>query len=150
MHDLVDSFKSSGQGEIADSWVAKGPSKPVSPQELERAIRPEVLATLSDLDRIGSPSPESSRVQRTWIGLIRYERLCFLRQILQIVADEHALGGDNVALGAVGTSHCHLQTAHLGYPRRIRVYPGPDLFRRGRTPLAQKAHHGTRENILAA
>jgi uncharacterized protein YidB (DUF937 family) len=48
LRDLVDSFKSSGQGEIADSWVAKGPNKPVSPQELERAIRPEVLATLSE------------------------------------------------------------------------------------------------------
>src|SRR5262245_6142896 len=48
LRDLVDSFKSSGQGEIADSWVSKGPNKPVSPQELERAISSEVLATLSD------------------------------------------------------------------------------------------------------
>jgi uncharacterized protein YidB (DUF937 family) len=48
LQDLVDSFKSSGQGEIADSWIRNGPNKPVSPQELERAISPEVLATLSE------------------------------------------------------------------------------------------------------
>jgi uncharacterized protein YidB (DUF937 family) len=46
LRDLIDSFKSSGQGEIADSWVRTGPNKPVSPQELERAIGPEILATL--------------------------------------------------------------------------------------------------------
>jgi uncharacterized protein YidB (DUF937 family) len=48
LRDLVDSFKSSGQGEIADSWVTNGPNKAISPQELERAISPEVLATLSE------------------------------------------------------------------------------------------------------
>lgn len=48
LKDLMDSFKSSGQGEIADSWVRTGPNKPVSPQELERAITPEILATLSE------------------------------------------------------------------------------------------------------
>ena len=48
LRELIDSFKSSGQGEIADSWVRTGPNKPVSPQELERAISPEVWATLTE------------------------------------------------------------------------------------------------------
>jgi uncharacterized protein YidB (DUF937 family) len=48
LRDLVESFKSSGKGEIADSWVRSGPNKPISPQELERAISPEVWATLSE------------------------------------------------------------------------------------------------------
>jgi uncharacterized protein YidB (DUF937 family) len=48
LRDLVESFKSSGKGEIADSWVRTGPNKPISPQELERAISPEVWATLSE------------------------------------------------------------------------------------------------------
>jgi uncharacterized protein YidB (DUF937 family) len=48
LRDLIDSFKSSGQGEIADSWVRTGPNKPVSSGELERAISPEIWATLSD------------------------------------------------------------------------------------------------------
>jgi uncharacterized protein YidB (DUF937 family) len=48
LRDLIDGFKSSGQGEIADSWVKTGPNKPVSPQELERAINPEIWASLSD------------------------------------------------------------------------------------------------------
>jgi uncharacterized protein YidB (DUF937 family) len=47
LRELSDSFKASGQGDIADSWIKSGPNKPVSPQELERAISPEVLTTLS-------------------------------------------------------------------------------------------------------
>jgi uncharacterized protein YidB (DUF937 family) len=48
LRDLVESFKSSGKGEIADSWVRTGPNKSISPQELEGAISPEVWATLSE------------------------------------------------------------------------------------------------------
>jgi uncharacterized protein YidB (DUF937 family) len=48
LRELVESFKSSGQGEIADSWVRSGPNKQVSPQELEQVISPEVLAALSE------------------------------------------------------------------------------------------------------
>jgi uncharacterized protein YidB (DUF937 family) len=48
LRDLVESFKSSGKGEMADSWVKTGPNKPISPQELERAVSPEVWATLSE------------------------------------------------------------------------------------------------------
>jgi uncharacterized protein YidB (DUF937 family) len=48
LRDLVESFKSSGKCEMADSWVRSGPNKPISPQELERAINPEVWATLSE------------------------------------------------------------------------------------------------------
>jgi uncharacterized protein YidB (DUF937 family) len=47
LRDLIDSFKSSGQGEIADSWIKTGPNKSVSPQQVEQAISPEVLDTLS-------------------------------------------------------------------------------------------------------
>jgi uncharacterized protein YidB (DUF937 family) len=45
--ELVDRFKQSGQGETADSWVGTGPNKPVTPAQLEKAIGPEVLDTLS-------------------------------------------------------------------------------------------------------
>jgi uncharacterized protein YidB (DUF937 family) len=47
LKDLVEGLNSSGKGEIADSWVKTGPNKPISPQELERAISPEIWATLS-------------------------------------------------------------------------------------------------------
>jgi uncharacterized protein YidB (DUF937 family) len=47
LRELVDSFRSSGQSEIADSWVKTGPNEPVSAQ-IERAVSPEVLATLSE------------------------------------------------------------------------------------------------------
>jgi uncharacterized protein YidB (DUF937 family) len=47
LRDLVESFKRSGQGEVAESWVGRGPNKPVEPHELERAIGPDTLATLS-------------------------------------------------------------------------------------------------------
>jgi uncharacterized protein YidB (DUF937 family) len=45
--ELLDRFKQSGQGETADSWVQTGPNKPVSPTQLEQAIGPDVLDTLS-------------------------------------------------------------------------------------------------------
>ena len=46
--DLVERLRQSGQGEAADSWVRKGPNQPITPGELEQAIGPEVLATLSE------------------------------------------------------------------------------------------------------
>lgn len=45
--ELVDRFKQSGQGETADSWVRRGPNKQITPPELEQAIGPEVLDSLS-------------------------------------------------------------------------------------------------------
>ena len=45
--ELLDRFKQSGQGDTADSWVRTGPNKPVTPPQLEQAIGPEVLDTLS-------------------------------------------------------------------------------------------------------
>jgi uncharacterized protein YidB (DUF937 family) len=45
--ELVDNFKRNGQGEFADSWVQHGPNQPIQPQQLERAIGPDVLATLT-------------------------------------------------------------------------------------------------------
>jgi uncharacterized protein YidB (DUF937 family) len=48
LRDLVENLKSKGQGEVADSWVRTGPNKPIAPQDLERAISPEVWETLSE------------------------------------------------------------------------------------------------------
>jgi uncharacterized protein YidB (DUF937 family) len=45
--ELVDSFRQSGQGDIAESWVGTGPNKEVAPQQLEQAIGPDVLAALA-------------------------------------------------------------------------------------------------------
>jgi uncharacterized protein YidB (DUF937 family) len=47
LRDLVESFKRAGQGEAAESWVGRGPNKQITPQHLEQAISPDVLATLS-------------------------------------------------------------------------------------------------------
>ena len=47
LSDLVDRFKQNGQGEVADFWVRQGPNQQVTPQQLEQAIGPDVLATLS-------------------------------------------------------------------------------------------------------
>ena len=48
LNDLVESFKQTGQGEVADSWVSKGPNQAVAPHQLEQAIGPDVLGTLSE------------------------------------------------------------------------------------------------------
>jgi uncharacterized protein YidB (DUF937 family) len=45
--ELLDRFKQSGHGETAESWVSAGPNKPVTPAQLEQAIGPDVLDTLS-------------------------------------------------------------------------------------------------------
>jgi uncharacterized protein YidB (DUF937 family) len=47
LRDLVDAFKQKGQGEVADSWVSRGPNKQIAPHELEQAIGPDALETLS-------------------------------------------------------------------------------------------------------
>ena len=45
--ELMDRFKQNGQGEAADSWVGTGPNKQLAAPDLEQAIGPDVLATLS-------------------------------------------------------------------------------------------------------
>ena len=47
LDELMERFKQSGQGETAESWVNTGPNKPCTEAQLERAIGPEVLDTLS-------------------------------------------------------------------------------------------------------
>jgi uncharacterized protein YidB (DUF937 family) len=48
LRDLVNGFKQAGHGEVADSWVGRGPNKQIAPPQLEQAIGPEVLKTLSE------------------------------------------------------------------------------------------------------
>ena len=45
--DLIERFKQSGHGQVADSWVKTGPNQQLAPQQLEQAIGPDVLSTLS-------------------------------------------------------------------------------------------------------
>jgi uncharacterized protein YidB (DUF937 family) len=45
--ELIESFRQNGQGDAVDSWVGTGPNKEVAPDQLESAIGPDVLATLT-------------------------------------------------------------------------------------------------------
>jgi uncharacterized protein YidB (DUF937 family) len=45
--ELIDRFRQNGQGHAADSWVASGPNQAIAPSQLEQAIGPDVLNTLS-------------------------------------------------------------------------------------------------------
>jgi uncharacterized protein YidB (DUF937 family) len=45
--ELLERFKQSGQADTAKSWVDTGPNKPCTTEQLEQAIGPEVLETLS-------------------------------------------------------------------------------------------------------
>lgn len=47
LRDLVERFTQNGQGEAADSWVRTGPNQALAPDQLEKAIGPEVLSTLA-------------------------------------------------------------------------------------------------------
>jgi uncharacterized protein YidB (DUF937 family) len=41
LNDLLRQFQQNGQGDKAQSWIANGPNKPVSPAEVEQALGPE-------------------------------------------------------------------------------------------------------------
>ena len=45
--ELVERFKRNGQGQVADSWVGTGPNQPLASDQLQKAIGPEVLDSLS-------------------------------------------------------------------------------------------------------
>jgi len=47
LRDLIDRFRRNGQAQAADSWVKTGPNQPLGPDQLEQAIGPDVLNTLS-------------------------------------------------------------------------------------------------------
>jgi len=47
LRDLVERFKQSGHGQAADSWVKPGPNQQLTPDQLEQAIGPDALNTLS-------------------------------------------------------------------------------------------------------
>ncbi len=84
--DLVERFKQSGQGEAVESWVGRGPNREIAPHQLEQAIGPDVLATLS---------------QRT--GLSREEILSRLTRELPHAVDQYTPEGRIPTEG--GTSH---------------------------------------------
>jgi uncharacterized protein YidB (DUF937 family) len=48
LRDLVERFRQSGQAKAADSWVSTGPNEPVRADQIEQAVGPEVLNTLSE------------------------------------------------------------------------------------------------------
>ena len=76
LNELVERFQQSGQGDIADSWVGHGPNKEVAPNQLEQAVGPDVLATLS---------------QQT--GLLREELLARLSRELPTAVDKYTPEG---------------------------------------------------------
>ena len=46
--DLVERFRTNGQGQAADSWVKAGPNQQLKPDQLEQAIGPDMMETLSE------------------------------------------------------------------------------------------------------
>ncbi|MBM6596142.1 YidB family protein [Microvirga pudoricolor] len=76
LSDLLEQFRQNGQGDVADSWVKQGPNQPVQPHQLEQAIGPDVLDTLT---------------QQT--GLSREEILSRLSQNLPDAIDKYTPDG---------------------------------------------------------
>ena len=52
--DLVERFRQSGHGQAADSWVNTGPNQPLARDQLQQAIGPDVLNTLSQQTGLSS------------------------------------------------------------------------------------------------
>ena len=76
LRDLVERFKQNGQGQAAESWVGTGPNQQLHPDQLEQAIGPDVLNTLS---------------QQT--GLSREELLSRLTRDLPVAVDKFTPAG---------------------------------------------------------
>jgi uncharacterized protein YidB (DUF937 family) len=47
LSELLERFTQAGHGQTAQSWVKQGPNEPIAPPQLEQAIGPDVLETLS-------------------------------------------------------------------------------------------------------
>jgi uncharacterized protein YidB (DUF937 family) len=47
LNDLIKNFQQAGQGQTAQSWVDKGPNKPIEPPDLEKALGPEKIEWLT-------------------------------------------------------------------------------------------------------
>ncbi|NVO13397.1 MAG: DUF937 domain-containing protein [Rhodoplanes sp.] len=47
LKDLVDQFHQKGKGEVADSWIGKGPNKSISARDLADALGPERIDELA-------------------------------------------------------------------------------------------------------
>src|SRR5947209_18008000 len=45
--DLLRQFQQNGQGQVANSWVGKGPNQPISPDDLGRALGPDQLNAMA-------------------------------------------------------------------------------------------------------
>lgn len=73
---MLDRFHQAGLGSTAQSWVNQGPNQEVAPHQLEHAIGPDVLATLT---------------QRT--GLTRDELLSRLSKELPSAVDRYTPDG---------------------------------------------------------
>ena len=74
--ELMDRFQQSGRGNVAQSWVNKGPNEQIAPHDLEAAVGSDVLAELS---------------QRT--GLSREELLARLSRELPSAVDQYTPEG---------------------------------------------------------
>ena len=53
LKDLLDRFRQSGQEDTAQSWVSKGPNKPIAPNELEQTLGEERIQWL--MEQTGLP-----------------------------------------------------------------------------------------------
>jgi uncharacterized protein YidB (DUF937 family) len=49
LKDLVDAFTQKGHGDVAESWVGRGPNKQIAPPDLAKAIGADMLENLSKL-----------------------------------------------------------------------------------------------------
>jgi uncharacterized protein YidB (DUF937 family) len=47
LRELVERFQQNGRGDVAQSWVNRGPNQDIEPEDLRSAIGPDALAALS-------------------------------------------------------------------------------------------------------
>ena len=70
--ELVDRFKESGRGDVAQSWVNDGPNQDVAPDDLRVIIGPDVLAELSQRTGLDEDELVNRLAQRLPSAVDRY------------------------------------------------------------------------------
>ena len=56
---VVNEFEQKGLGDTVRSWVSTGPNQPISPDQMQRALGPDLLQQLSQ--KSGIPVPDLTR-----------------------------------------------------------------------------------------
>ena len=70
--ELMQHFQQNGRGEVAQSWVSRGPNQAIAPDELGETLGPDMLAELSSQTGLSQPELLARLSQRLPAAVDKY------------------------------------------------------------------------------